>query len=357
MSVTRRKYSSNGKTRRAATYSAAVRVNGKLYRKGGFPDKETATYWENQKRLSLIRGDIGMPDNSRVTAQKLPDLIEAFTEELRRAKRDNMYTYTTEKRLFRLCDECGWYQLRDITLEKFYGWRSNPPTDRGRKMIKSAKTFNQYLESLQQFIEWCLRGTSVNNPFMRATPMREIEQIPYRRAATRDELKALLGSVDENRKLFYLFVIYTPLRRDTLSNLTWGDMHLDTSPAWISIPGLHNKSRRIEKSAIHDDLLAALKERRKAASKPVFESIPSVDEIRADWENAGITFDIKGRQRLDLHSFRKTAIKLLKASGVSLDQASKILHHKHESTTKKYYDEDEVNPPIVEAVKKIESIV
>lgn len=59
--------------------------------------------------------------------------------------------------------------------------------------------------------------------------------------------------------------------------------------------------------------------------------------IRADLAAAGVPFDIDGKKRADLHSFRRTAIKWMVDAGVPVQTAAQLFQHRSVRTTIQHY--------------------
>ena len=364
MSVYRRK--KNGK--RVGTWTAEFWLNNKLHRRGRFPDRETARHWRDSERLRLQRGDVGYV-KPMINSPILP-LVDEFTAHLQGRGCDSMYVYTAGVRLRRLARDCGWITLGDITRLSFDRWRTSRPRrdfkapKKGKSKqggVLSQKTLNQYLDTASQFGEWLHKPMMKlgSNPFADATHGKETENDRYRRAATLDEVEALLRVAPAERRRFYTFLLYCPLRMDTIRHLTWSDVHLDAERPWLQLRPEWNKSRKAEKSSLHSFAAAELRASKGDAkpSEPVFESIPTLEQLKADWQTAGVEYsEFDGNRRLAFHSFRKTTVTLLKAAGVSLEEAQTHLHHKHITTTKKHYDDDEVTQELSNAVEKMPAL-
>jgi integrase len=108
---------------------------------------------------------------------------------------------------------------------------------------------------------------------------------------------------------------------------------------------------------IAQELRAERKRTRAKTDAPIFPSPPTLDDFRADLAAAGVAFEVaKGRGRLDFHALRRTLIKIAKRAGLSLDQASLLLGHRDLRTTRKYYDEDTVNPDLGDSVERLPSL-
>jgi integrase len=137
-----------------------------------------------------------------------------------------------------------------------------------------------------------------------------------------------------------------------LQELRWDDLHLNDSPAWGTLRPEINKTRVAERFPIREEVAAELRNV-KGKTGRVFKEVPTADDLRADWLKAGVAFsDASGNRRLDLHSFRRTAIELLRQQGVPLREAREILHHKDERTTARYYGE-RPDPVTIAAVEKL----
>lgn len=358
MSITRRKFENkDGKTVRSSVYTARFMFNGKLHRRGGFPDRETAQHWIDSTRLALRRGEVGYI-KAKNAARILP-LIEQFADHLRTLKVSWLYAYTSEKRLKRLASECPWTTIADFKPAIFEAWRASSP--KWRKRPLSPATLNQYLDTCNEFGKWLHKpmGLLPGNPMADVSEMNAPVNDTYRRAATLDELAKLLDVAPPERSLFYRFLLYVPLRKRTYKAITWADLNLDGKRPTLLIRSETIKGARAVKMPIRKDLVADLKRMLKDAEPddPVFPRVPDVDDLRADLAAAGVAFDDgKGGRRFDLHAFRKTAIRVLKKAGVSLDEAHVFLQHRDRRTTERYYDDDMVEPEISRAAERMPSL-
>ena len=93
--------------------------------------------------LELQRQAVGfaLPNELKNGAQiSITMHLEAFLDDLRSNRRDEKYLYNLEKRIDRLCRECSWTHVRDITPDKFMSWRA--------RQNKAAKTLNEYLDAV-----------------------------------------------------------------------------------------------------------------------------------------------------------------------------------------------------------------
>ncbi len=343
--------------RRAELYSAKFMFRGQLYQRGGFPDRDTAQHWIDSTRVSLRRGEVGYV-KARTAAKVLP-LIEEYADHLRSLKRSDKYAYNSEMRLKKIAAEAPLMTLSDVTAARFESWRSSKPKYRGR--VIAARTLNQYLDHAQEFGDWLVKPKQLLpvNPLTQVSSMTALPNDHYRRAATLEELTKLLAKAPADRSIVYRFLIYVPLRRRAMESIVWRDFILSGDRASFTLRAGLNKNKHEIKLAVRQDLAQALLLHRGSAEDDdrVFAAIPSTDELRDDLKAAGVSFsDAKGNRRLDLHAFRKTVIRLLKKSGVSLDEAHVFLQHRDRRTTEKYYDDDLVAPEISHAAEKMPAI-
>ena len=357
MSIYRRRR--NGK--RSKLYTAEFEYRRKVYRRGGFPDRETASFWLNSEMLKLRRGEVGFI-KAMYRAQVLP-LIADFAAYLRKRGRGDDYVYTAEMRLKRLAGECAWRTLGDITAEGLALWLDGETQQKDRTKKAGKRTMNQYRDIAGQFGRWLVKPAGK----LPSNPLADVERVPakhndtYRRAGTEDELNALLATCGQERRLYYLCRIYTPMRGGTYAGLTWRMAHLDAAPPFFKTPAEINKSRKEEKHTIRYDVAQELRQLRKSAKAKaddaIFPNAPTLDDFKADLLASGVPFELaKNHRRLDYHALRRTAIRIAKRAGVSLDDASLLLGHRDVRTTRKYYDEDSVDPDIGAIVEKLPTL-
>jgi hypothetical protein len=355
MSIYRRKV--DGKA--IGRYVAEFVYRGQLYRKTRLPDRESARHWINTEQLKLRRGEVGYVKpmlNSQITP-----LITAFADNLRAKDRSEKYAYTAEHRLMRMASECGWLTLGHVSIASVYAWRDAGPKYRKRKI--SAKTVNQFVQIASEFCRWLVRSKQLlaSNPLADAEMLRETPNQGYRRAATTTEFDSLLATCPKERRLYYIFRLYVPVRTRTVELMTWRMFHLDDEQPWILFPASVNKSIKDERSPIPHFLAAQLRTAKKEAKAKVDDFVfpvnISIDDLRDDLKAAGVSFDDgRGSRRLDFHAFRKTLIRWAKRSGVPLDDASLLIHHKDIRTTRRHYDDDAVDPDLTAAVAKLPEV-
>lgn len=354
MAIHRRKTKRRGKVVRESLYTARFMFRGKLYRRGGFPSRQAAQHWIDQTRTAIRNGEVGYI-SPRNAARVLP-LIDQYIEHLESQKLSPLYAYNCQKRLTRLARECPWATLADFTAQSFIAWRAARP--KWHKRVLGDKTLDQYLDTANEFGKWLHKpmGVLSRNPMADVSGLCPPRNDRYRRAASMDDIQKLLDAAPEDRATFYRFLLYIPLRKRAYTGLAWRDVNLEGERPTLTVPRELSKTGRAARIAIRADLAGDLRKLRGDAFEDdrVFPNPPTLDELRTDLTAAGVQFaDAEGQRRFDFHAFRKTAIRLLKKSGVSLDEAHTFLQHRDRRTTELYYDDDMVEPELMDAAEKM----
>lgn len=362
MSIFRRKTSAG----RSRFYSAEFVYKGRTYRKSGLPDRDAAKFWIASEQLRLRRGAIGLV--KAMTAAKVSPLITAYADYLRSRGRDSMYAYIVEKRLTRLSGDCGWLTIANLTRDSLAGWlagqqKNQAGRNRGKSM--SARTKNQYADTAVEFGHWLAKPQQSKLP---TNPFAGVDRLPakhnddYRRAATVEELNRLLATCPSDRRLYYIFRIYTPLRGKTIGALTWKMMHLDAVHPYVETPAEWNKSRKAEKHAIRFEVAQELRaERKRSRAKTdelVFGSPPALKEFRSDLSAAGVA--IHGGRcdvgRIDYHALRTTLVQIGKAEGLSAWQMMDLIGWRDIRTMMRHYSKLSLEPEQAATMAKLPSI-
>lgn len=340
-------------TRTQSFFTIEIRhpQTGKIVRRRGPKDRKAAKVMEANLLTELERGKVGLLDPFKLhRGVPVQTSIDAFIEKLGTEKKDEKYIYVTRKRLQRVVIECGWKNLFDATNRSFEEWRNR--TSKAGKYGKptSAKTLNQFLATLREFFKWCVQTDRMElNPLTKMVKVSEIQNDDYRRAMTVAEMGLFLNALpSEDVRRFYLFAAYTALRRATLEGLQWGDLLLDKSPPLIRVRAETYKGRRVEEFPLRRDIADLMRAARGDAGERerVFPHPPTIDDHREYLAKAGVKFDDgHGRKRIDLHAMRKTMMTWMEDAGVSVQEASKALGHRHLTTTLRSYRETRAGKP------------
>ncbi len=360
MSVYRRKYKTAKQSGTSRFYSVEFRTpDGTLIRKSTrCTSKRAAEALETRLRAEHESGHAGITSSAESKRDIKLQVDEFIAHLLTDLNRDADYCRIAKSRLLLMASEANWRRLADVSLASFEAWRRLQDSAKRSGRKPKPKTINQFLDTARGFLKWAKRrGKIKHNPLLDAEKARIADNPHYRRAGTLEEFSRLLVAVkgDKDRERFYRWAIYVPLRRGTHELLTWGDVHEADARPWVAIRAETIKDRKYIPLPLRADVAAMLKDWRHEikpkGSDKLFPAVPTLKEIQADLAEAKVKFsDEKGLHRLDLHAFRKTALRWMKQAGVSIEDAAAILQHKDIRTTKRYYDEqpDAMSMDVVE---------
>lgn len=306
------------------------------YRFGDMPKPLTVSLKTSDKRIAEKRANefreewerehegIGVPRREREAAQRdIPGHLDEYVSELTARGRVREYTRQVRSRVTRLCADCGWTRLRDVTAESFQAWR--------RQSGVSPRTQNHYLDAIWGLMEFLVRqGRVASNPLQYVERVDARGTGRKRRAYTDDELQRLLD-VAGLRGVVYLAAVKTGLRLGELRALTWGDVRLVPGTASVRVQASTTKNRRDATLPVTPDLANALRAIRPDAWSPsgrVFANgMPSHHTLARHLKAAKIAkTDDRGRF-VDFHAFRTTFISNLQRSGAHPRVVQELARH------------------------------
>jgi integrase len=315
---------------------------GKRIRKVVATDKSVAQALLAAAERTSERRKAGVLTSDPSEAKRpLQQHIDGYIEELERRGRDEMYCYTVRKHLENAAFAQGWAALRACTADSINDYLKDLKDD-GR----SGKTTNQHLADLSAFLGWCKR-----QGYIEANPCEHIRKAAVssertRRALSVLECKRLLKAAPEDRRLVYLTLLYTGLRRAEATGLRWAHVRLGVANPRLELPADLTKSGRTESVALLPDVAAALEAHRQGARDRdlVFDLIPTMPEFREDLAAAGIEdVDERGR-KVVLHSLRHSLATMLAQTNVPPAVAMKILRHRDIRLTLQLYTDTDQLP-------------
>lgn len=277
----------------------------------------------------------------REAERPLSTHFEAYLTDLARRGRAKMYRYTIRKHLFTMAEECGWECLRDCTppsISKYLGTLA----DRGL----TPKTVNAHRADAAAFLNWCKKqGYLELNPCERVSKSA-IKAEKKRRALSVPECRALLEAAPPERRIVYLFLIYTGLRRGEAAGLCWHHVRLDVMNPFVEVPATLAKSGQRETVPLTSEVATALREHR-GNPRPgdrVFDGIPDMPTFREDLAAAQIEeIDSRGRAVV-LHSLRHSLATMLAAASVPMAVAQRIMRHRDIRLTAEVYCDEGLLP-------------
>ena len=251
-------------------------------------------------------------------------------------------------RITRLCEQCGWSRLVDISSDKFNAWRA--------KQKLAAKTCNEYLTLASAFLNWMERNErTAFNPLRRVTKSETRgKEVRKRRALSQAEVD-LLVSRSGKRGLPYFLAAYTGLRRREIQQLMWSDVHLDVPKPYLEVRASTTKNKKSALIPLVPALAEGLRERfPKKALKPgkVFRTgIPTAKTLRVDLKACGITPEDDLGRVVDFHALRYTFASMLAKAGVAPRVTMELMRHSDMRLTQNTYTDATLLPLFSEVEK------
>jgi integrase len=335
-------------------YTVLMRVNGTPKRFPGPRDRKAALALE--RRLKDLR-DAGELDTyekyGEARKSPLADHKAEYLKWLKGKGRSHAHVYIVDKRLQKVIDDSGWVKLGDVTLGAFERWQAVAAEEKTRWGKRKPQTLNQFAETWHTFLAWCVRRNALaRNPLDKAEPIREIENERFRRTISKPQFVTLLKAATAERRLIYRFVATTALRKGTIRTLKWSDLRLDQNPPVVVVKGENIKGRRLHEIPLARKVVRALKRKQGEPNERVFPELQrKLWWFKKDLKKAGIEYETP-EGRFDMHAFRKTFSQWAEDAGVTLEQISKILHHRDIRTTQKHYRGEGIRGS-VDAIEKM----
>jgi integrase len=355
--IYRPKRQRNGKQSSNRIWRARLKLDGDVKARDislNCADKQTAEQKLRDSIRDQERESVGLlaPSAQRKTFESpLAELVGGYVADLKALGRSTDHVRHVDKRLLRLIRECKWQNLREVTADSFLRWRA--------EQTQAPKTINEYHAVLSALFTWLRKQNRVAaNPFEIVSKVDTRGKESFqRRALNDDEAKRLLAGP---RKLLYLLVLHTGLRRGEINALHGSDFHLDTINPFYMVPTAKSKSRKEQPRPLHPELVAEL-QKLKAAGKlkpedSVFpERVPPMKVIRADFKAAEIPLKDERGHVVDFHALRTTYITRLQRAGVSPREAMELARHSDMRLTMKTYT-DVAQLPLAATVRGLPSI-
>ncbi len=322
---------------------------GKRVRRPAARDKRVAEKMLQDAVTAAEREQAGLCGvDPRHAKKPIGEHVADYRAELSRLGRDERYVYLTGNRIDNAAKFCGWRSIGDINALDVERFLNNLSAD-GR----TPKTINEARGDLSAFCNWAVRGGR-----MSYNPVAKVQKTADKREKTRRGLSALecqqLLDAAPRRRLVYLFLIYTGLRRSEAKAITWGHVHLDSLNPSVELPASITKSGKAERVPLVAALAEALQSARgrRQDGDPVFRSLPKMRTFRADLRAAGIEeVDSRGR-RVVLHSLRHALASMLVNSNVPMAIAQRIMRHRDIRLTAETY-QDEALLPLAKSMESL----
>jgi integrase len=229
------------------------------------------------------------------------------------------------------------------------GTESGEPMPRRQLSPASA---NEFRTTAMRFLNWLVetRRLAIHPCPGRAVPKMnaELDRRRRRAAMTPDQVERLLKVADRHgRGEVYRVALLTGLRRNELQSLRWNEVRLDDETPSIQLRAEATKAKRMDAIPLHPvaaEVLASIRQTGFEPKGPVFSTVPSVQVLYRDLEEAGIQ-ERDGRravpsasgETIDFHSFRMTLATMLANEGVNALHLKRIMRHASITTTDRHY--------------------
>ena len=269
------------------------------------PDKRVA---EKMLRDIIVRAQ--MAREGMLLPREQVEAAKAPLSQLVAEYRADLLARTTERnadesvsRIKAAIKATGWAVLVDVTPSAWVAFRAT--------LKQAAKTRKDYQTSMMAFFNWLVRLDRLpRNPLERVDRISiKGKQVRPVRAFTDDEIRRLLA-VAGPRRLAYLVLLYTGLRKGSARQLALSDLHLDAPRPYLLTRASTMKDAEKLAIPLHAGLVAELRAAIPVGAAPdrllFVRTFPKAATLRLDFARAGIPRkDAQGRV-VHFHAFRKT---------------------------------------------------
>lgn len=320
----------------------------------GFTDKalseQLAAKLETEARMR--RTGMIDPEQERLAETKkapLDDLLALFEQSL--ADNSPKYVKLTMSQVRRVVAGAGFGTLADIESEAVQTYlRSLRTAEEGI----GHRTYNQYLQALKTFCNWCVTSKRLTvNPLAGIEMLNTAVDVRHaRRALTAEEVAKLVNSArssgvriqaytGEQRARIYLLSFLTGLRRNEIAGLTCRSFALDAPQPTVTVEAASSKHRQKDVLPLHPELVVMLRDWLKGMQPgdklfPMLARRKTWRMVKKDLERVGIPYET-AEGIADFHAAgRHTHITELLRNGASLVEAKELARHSDIKTTLRY---------------------
>lgn len=237
--------------------------------------------------------------------------------------------------LRRLCDECGWTRLSDLSTSDYESWRG--------AVDLSAKSKNHHLHAASAFSNWLITNRSLErNPFKGIHPARvEGNERRPRRALSVDEIRRLIENCpNPKRRMIYQLAAGTGSRESEMSGLRWADLDLNATNPTITYRTGNTKTKKAERNPIPHWLAESLTDYKPANALPsdrVFSQWMGRHTFDQDLERAQIAKLDGNGETACLYSFRHAFNQTMQEADIPFRHAQRFMRHKDPKHTANTY--------------------
>ena len=275
---------------------------------------------------------------------EIEHLLKEFLATLKSKERGQKHIDGVRVHIERLIGECKWRTADAITQRSFENWlASNPLTMRTKKPL-SAKTKKEYQSDIIAFCKWLVSCQIIReNPLEHLKPITvKGKETKFRALWTPDILRAFMsskpgGRIDYRSTIFLLYK--TSMRKSSLQNLRWADVHIDIDHPYIELRASNSKNKERLIRHIDEETKAFLLRMRPTDYTPsdavLSYKIPNSTRLAKDLNNIGISYRTEIGD-LDFHALRHTSATLFTANGANSAAVQKLLGQKTRAMAERY---------------------
>ena len=380
----------------AATYTAKYRDGAGIVREvsTGCRSKDAAqkVLGDLEKRAEKVRaGIVTSAEDAAMDWQAvlLKEHVDAWVAVMRGRGRTERHCRDMRFKTTRLFKECNFRRLRDLCRHRVEHWLIERASEN-----MPPRTRNGYLGAAVAFCNWAVRaGRMESNPLQGVEKAnQQVDRRRVRRALSTKELTALLDAakrrplhdateknrgpksaelseatieqrlmLGEERRMVYLVLATTGLRKSELASIRIADAHLEGTTPYLELRAESAKNRKMAKIPLRRDVAAEmalhlakrLKTAQRAAEhakRPVpvaldmhSSLLPVPDALikifRRDLAFGGIKEKDERGRVADVHSLRMTFASHLAAAGVPLRTAQELMRHSDPKLTASIYQD------------------
>ena len=283
-------------------------------------------------------------------------LLDEFLAALKSKERGQKHIDGVRVHITRLIGECKWRTVDAISQRSFESWLASNPQTLRTKLPLSAKTKKEYQSDTIAFCKWLVSCQIIReNPLEHLKPITvKGKETKFRAFWTPDILRAFMtsrsdGQVDYRSAVFLLYK--TSMRKSSLQNLRWADVHIDIDCPYIELRVSNSKNKERLIRHIDEETRAFLLRMRSADHKPgdpvLSYKIPNSTRLQKDLEAIGIPYRTEIGD-LDFHALRHTSATVFTANGANSAAVQKLLGQKTRAMAERYtiYSGVDVQPEL-----------
>ena len=370
-------------------YYRVILANGKRagirYGRGGTPKQAFLARQARQDLEDEIRAGLADPRRQKIeehAARPLLDLMREYLDHIRGKGVSNGHIKNTEAFIREAVRLCGAKRILDLEPQRVNRWLSD--------LSLSARSKNARRTAILALCRWASDyGRAPRNPVPSGLIPKFDENADRRRlsrAMSQQEGQALFEALldpekfsgapgqskkavrsAQQRRVFYMLAANTGLRWREVARLRWQDFDLDTGV--VIVPAGQTKNGKQAELPLVAPVIQALTEHRPAwpvGTDSVFSGQPTLKTWKRDLARAGIItrhvksgketyegyLDERGR-RLDRKCVRMSFCTWLKAAGVDLRDAQRLMRHSDPKLTSSIYTDIRL-PNLRSAVESIQ---